>query len=117
MLGAPRGKFKMAVSVTDFGIRCTHKEQKTPTPPLHLPQKGEPTCWSVLRAKHAQEMENCNTNTKKRIIMYWTEFRKLNPETSRCTHEEILPDQNKGYKEEQDLVVLHCTAKPHKGNQ
>jgi len=25
MLGAPRGKFKMAVSLTDFGIQCTHK--------------------------------------------------------------------------------------------
>ena len=24
MLGAPRGKFKMAVSLTDFGIQCTH---------------------------------------------------------------------------------------------
>ena len=28
MLGAPRGKFKMAVSVTDFGIRCTHKAHR-----------------------------------------------------------------------------------------
>ena len=28
MLGAARGKFKMAVSVTDFGIRCTHKEHR-----------------------------------------------------------------------------------------
>ena len=28
MLSAPRGKFKMVVSVTDFGIQCTHKAHR-----------------------------------------------------------------------------------------
>lgn len=32
----------------------------------------------MLRARHAQEMENCNTNTMKRMTMYWNRLRNRN---------------------------------------
>lgn len=43
MLGAPRGKFKMPVSVTDFGIQCTQKAHKAPY--------GETIWYSKLNEK------------------------------------------------------------------
>lgn len=39
-------------------------------------RRQRPTCWSLFRARQAQETENCRTKTTNRMIMYWPEFRK-----------------------------------------
>lgn len=45
---------------------------------VYVQKSKELTCCSVLRARHAQEMENCNTNTMKRMTMYWNRLRNRN---------------------------------------
>jgi len=78
MLGAPRSKFKMAVSVTDFGIQCTHKAHRIIWHTadfcenlrlLGAPHGAENTV-SVFRAFYVV-FEECNILKKKTFIDGW----------------------------------------------